>query len=104
MTQSFSAADCPACHWPLVISWGPPAGPVSDVFQEALGGSVEILYRVFDPSEWLTEWAWPLTIVAGSYAEWRTVAEWWRVARAKREGRFLSLAEINEGWGGGGEQ
>ena len=101
MSLAFTPESCPACYWPIIISWGPPAGPVSDVVQEALGGSVEALLRFFSPDEVLRRWELPLVMTWGRSEDWRAIADLWRATRLRREGGFLSLAEINAGWDGG---
>lgn len=100
MNLTFTPEACPACYWPLIISWGPPAGPVSDVVQGALGGSVEALLRFFSPDEVLGQWELPLIMMWGTASQWLEMAAIWRAARMKREGGFMSLAEINAGWDG----
>jgi hypothetical protein len=93
MSGSFTAADCPSCYRPLVVSWK-DARPASDVLQDAFGCDPADLYRFFDRHEWLQRWELPLQLTWGTAAEWRNIAGIWRVTRARKEGRYLSLDEI----------
>jgi hypothetical protein len=99
MNLSYSDPSCPQCWHFLAIGWR--GGPAPDVVQDAVGCSSVALARFFDPPDWWSAWTLPLTVVFGTSAEWRTVAGWWRETRERREGRYLSLAEINAGWDGG---
>jgi hypothetical protein len=93
MSDTFTAANCPCCYRPLVVSWK-DARPASDVLQDAFGCDPADLYRFFDRDEWLQNWELPLYLTWGTAADWRAIAEFWRATRARKEGRFLSLDEI----------
>lgn len=97
LRDTFTAADCPCCYRPLVVSWK-DARPASDVLQEAFGCDPADLYRFFDPEEWLQEWELPLELTWGTAADWHAIAGIWRSTRARRGGRFLSLTDIERNW------
>jgi hypothetical protein len=96
LKESFTAADCPCCYRPLVVSWK-DARPASDVLQEAFGCDPADLYRFFERDEWLQEWELPLELTWGTAADWRAIAGIWRSTRSRRGGRFLSLVDIERG-------
>jgi hypothetical protein len=96
MSETFTAADCPRCYRPLVVSWK-DARPASDVLQDAFGCDPADLYRFFEPHEWLQRWELPLQLTWGTTADWHAIAGIWRATRARREGHFLSLQDIERG-------
>jgi hypothetical protein len=98
---SYSAADCPCCYRPLIVSWK-DAGPASDVLQDAFGCDPENLDRFFEPEDWLRSWDLPLHLTWGTAAEWHAIRGIWRATRSRKEGRFLSLTEIGHRSGGSG--
>ena len=96
MSESYTAADCPCCFRPLIVSWK-DARPASDVLQDAFGCDPSDLYRFFDREEWLQRWELPLAMTWGTAADWRAIGGIWRATRARREGGFMSLADIERG-------
>jgi len=96
MSESYTAADCPCCFRPLIVSWK-DARPASDVLQDAFGCDPADLYRFFDRDEWLQRWELPLAMTWGTATDWRSIAGIWRATRARREGGFMSLADIERG-------
>jgi hypothetical protein len=100
MSHAHALSPCAECWHVLVVSFV-DAAPANELVQQACGGDVDALFRFFDPSEWLKQWALPLTVTWGTAEQWRVVADMWRVTRSRKDGRFLSLAEINAGWDGG---
>jgi hypothetical protein len=95
-SESFTAADCPCCFRPLIVSWK-DARPASDVLQDAFGCDPGDLYRFFDRDEWLQRWELPLAMTWGTASDWRAIGGIWRATRARRNGGFLSLADIARG-------
>jgi len=101
MFSDASPSEC--CWYYIALAVDPYLAPVPPIVQEVVGGDADAALRFFGAGDWAKEWGLPLWLAWANADEWATVAMWWRVARQRREGRFLSLAEINAGWDGGGD-
>ena len=94
-----SDATPSACCWfYLAVAIEPYLAPVPPIVQEAVGGDSAAAERFFGYDTWAKNWSPPLWLAFARADGWQTAAGWWRAARERREGRFLSLDEINSAW------
>lgn len=94
---------CANCWHYVALTFEPRLAPVPPIVQEAVGGDGDAVERFFEPELWAKDWGLPLWLAWANADEWQVVAGWWRESRARREGRFLSLEEIERGWDGGND-
>ncbi|HMJ57472.1 MAG TPA: hypothetical protein VK540_35620 [Polyangiaceae bacterium] len=101
IVSDHSPSDC--CWFYIALAFEPRLAPAPPLVQEAVGGDGDAVERFFEPELWAKDWGLPLWLAFATGPEWQVVAGWWREALARREGRFLSLEEIEKGWDGGND-